>query len=786
MRVKVFHGPAVAIQKDLRVVFEMGGVVLTTYDKIRLNAAALTNKGSHVWDYIILDEGHTIKNPSSKKSIALREIKASHKLLLTGTPIQNNMGELHALFDYVCNGQLLGTKRSFMLNFGNHITKGEARDATDQEKADADTVAKVLRSLIEPYFLRREKKSLQSKPEQNERAASAEDGVDENSEAAATKGGSSAPGIGDLSSKMEVALWVSMCPLQVQLYESFLKRLDLKSILAHKVAPLSALQIMQKICYHPTLLSSNLKDCEGLDLSTVAKSDALPSELASQSAKLLVLLKLLQNLIGGGHRALVFSSSRMMLDIIEMCVRSQGIRFLRIDGTITDRKERQRRINVFNQDPAYGCFLLTTQVGIGITLTGADRVIMYDPSWNPKKDAQAVDRAYRVGQTKDVIVYRLLACGTVEEKIYRNQIRKEYLSRTATDKSSHVRYFKKAELKDMFTLDDPTFSRTQRYLTQQHPLHEGCLETVMGHFDEIAGIDGVAGFSRHDQLYSMADMESWEEDEDASRLAEQFKMNLQNDAPQPPRTGRKKRERRQEQVMEEEGDVFIVEDIPDENQEPVLPRREASSQVVVVDDWKERLDRIGQKLRKFSEKDVISERDEMRADKYLHFVEEICTEAGVKEHSIIRKSVKHISRMDLGQDELLLVQRAQQLDALWKMLENVKKSVGGDGSGMASPARGRKSYVEEVVEVLDVDEEKRNLDEGVEATSDDVIDLVGENDDVEIVAVERSPKGTKEGGQKFDKRPSMGIEHKVIIRRCRCTVASKDMQQYGDLIIQFK
>lgn len=115
----------------------------------------------------------------------------------------------------------------------------------------------------------------------------------------------------------------------------------------------------------------------------------------------------------------------------------QGLRFVRLDGDITERKERQKRIDQFRNDATIPCFVLTTGVGgVGLNLVGADRVVLMDPAWNPAKDAQAVDRAYRMGQTKPVIVYRLNTCGTVEEKVFRRQVYKASLMRNTTSKSA--------------------------------------------------------------------------------------------------------------------------------------------------------------------------------------------------------------------------------------------------------------------------------------------------------------------------------------------------------------
>lgn len=157
-------------------------------------------------------------------------------------------------------------------------------------------------------------------------------------------------------------------------------------------------------------------------LAKLAEPNPTSEELQQESNKLQFTVSLMERLNQEGHRVLLFSQSKRVLDQIQL-ISGDQMRFLRIDGDVKDPKERQRLIDLFNSDPIYIGFLLTTQVGgVGLTLTGADRVIIFDPSWNPSVDAQAVDRAYRIGQEKSVVVYRLVTCGTVEEKIYRKQV----------------------------------------------------------------------------------------------------------------------------------------------------------------------------------------------------------------------------------------------------------------------------------------------------------------------------------------------------------------------------
>nr|XP_023896655.1 protein CHROMATIN REMODELING 24-like isoform X3 [Quercus suber] len=160
-----------------------------------------------------------------------------------------------------------------------------------------------------------------------------------------------------------------------------------------------------------------------MHIADVADTDDLEEKHDIVSCKVSFILSLLDNLIREGHCVLIFSQTHKMLNLIQNSMVSRGYEFLRIDGT-TKASDRVNIVNDFQIGVGASIFLLTSQVGdLGLMLTRADRVIVVDPAWNPSMDNQSVDRAYRIGQTKDVIVYRLMTCGTVEEKIYRKQVK---------------------------------------------------------------------------------------------------------------------------------------------------------------------------------------------------------------------------------------------------------------------------------------------------------------------------------------------------------------------------
>jgi len=258
-------------------------------------------------------------------------------------------------------------------------------------------------------------------------------------------------------------------PAQIDLYREFLDSPVVAELLNSTKSPLAAISVLKKICDsadYPELkvgtLGNGLRGTLSVD-TTNANADTsddsdedepfmpapLPDrtearselglnaqQVVERSCKLSFIRHLLPQLFDSGHRILIFSQSCKMLSLVEkMILRPHQYRYLRLDGKVTKPEERQRRVNEFNKDSRIGCFLLSTRVGgEGITLTGADRVLVIDPAWNPCVDAQAVDRAYRIGQTRDVLIYRLVTCNTVEEKIYKRQLLKGSLGNTLNGK----------------------------------------------------------------------------------------------------------------------------------------------------------------------------------------------------------------------------------------------------------------------------------------------------------------------------------------------------------------
>ncbi|XP_062845103.1 DNA excision repair protein ERCC-6-like [Trichomycterus rosablanca] len=520
LRVKEFHGTSKSERsRNLERIQRGSGAIITTYQMLINNWQQLSSyeQREFSWDYIILDEAHKIKSSSTKTAKCVSAVPARHRLLLTGTPVQNNLREMWALFDFACQGALLGSAKTFKTEYENPITRAREKDATPGEKALGLKISLNLTELIKPYFLRRTKAEVQSRKqmvlkESREQEVQGEEGRKKGAE------------IPSLTRKTDLIVWTYLSDVQENIYRQFISLDHIKELLTTTRSPLAELTVLKKLCEHPRLLSVRALAQLGLgegpaDLNENDNQSAASNiegvadqTLISESGKLNFLVSLLESLREGGKRTLVFSQSRKMLDIIERVLNNRKFSVLRVDGTVTQLVERERRIALFQTDAQYSVFLLTTQVGgVGLTLTAANRVVIFDPSWNPATDAQAVDRAYRIGQTSDVIIYRLITCGSVEEKIYKRQVFKDSLIRQTTgDKKNPFRYFTKHELKELFTLEDTRSSSTQLQLQSLHSSVCRPDPELQRHLSTLMDMN-VFGVSRHDLLFSGVE----EEDEDA-------------------------------------------------------------------------------------------------------------------------------------------------------------------------------------------------------------------------------------------------------------------------------
>ncbi|KAF2403611.1 putative TBP associated factor [Trichodelitschia bisporula] len=379
-------------------------IIITSYDVCRNDIDFLETLD---YNYCVLDEGHLIKNAHTRATKAVKRLKSYHRLILSGTPIQNNVLELWSLFDFLMPG-FLGTEKVFKDRFSKPIAASRNAKANSKEQEAGALAIEALHKQVLPFLLRRLKEEV----------------------------------LNDLPPKILQNYYCDLSDLQRRLFEDFHKKegraiADAASDSSKegKAHIFQALQYMRKLCNSPALavkpthkqydslvrelatrktrlddiqhapklraLRDLLLDC-GIGTDASAESDSNPVEAVSQ------------------HRALIFCQMKEMLDMVQQHVlgdQLKGVQYLRLDGGV-EASKRQDIVNRFNNDPSYDVLLLTTSVGgLGLNLTGADTVIFVEHDWNPQKDMQAMDRAHRIGQKKVVNVYRIVTRGTLEEKI---------------------------------------------------------------------------------------------------------------------------------------------------------------------------------------------------------------------------------------------------------------------------------------------------------------------------------------------------------------------------------
>lgn len=392
------------VKKIVDRVVEHGHVLVTTYAGLQTYSDVLIPVD---WGYAVLDEGHKIRNPNTAITIHCKELRTPHRVILSGTPIQNNLVELWSLFDFIFPMRL-GTLVNFRMAFETPIKQGGYANSTNLQVLTAQKCAETLKAAISPYLLQRLKVDVAA----------------------------------DLPKKSEQVLFCKLTKPQRDAYEQFLASEEMNSILNRTRQSLYGIDILRKICNHPDLLDPRLKSQLGYKWANPNKS-----------GKMQVLKALLEMWKRFGHKTLLFCQGVQMLDVIEAFIkRLGGYNYLRMDGG-TAIKDRQTLVDRFNNDPDIHVFLLTTKVGgLGVNLTGANRVIIFDPDWNPSTDVQARERAWRLGQKKEVTIYRLMTAGTIEEKIYHRQIFKQFLTNKILKDPKQRQTFQMKDLYDLFTL----------------------------------------------------------------------------------------------------------------------------------------------------------------------------------------------------------------------------------------------------------------------------------------------------------------------------------------------
>lgn len=376
-----------------RLLDEDFDVCITSYEMVLREKSHLKK---FAWEYIIIDEAHRIKNEESSLAQIIRVFNSRNRLLITGTPLQNNLHELWALLNFLLP-DVFGDSEAFDQWFSN-------------QDADQDTVVQQLHRVLRPFLLRRVKSDVEK----------------------------------SLLPKKEVNLYVPMSSMQVKWYQKILEK-DIDAVNGaagkkeSKTRLLNIVMQLRKCCNHPYLF-------EGAEPGPPYTTD---EHLIDNAGKMAILDKLLSRGQAQGSRVLIFSQMSRVLDILEDYCVFREYKYCRIDGT-TAHEDRIAAIDDYNKpDSEKFIFLLTTRAGgLGINLTSADTVVLYDSDWNPQADLQAMDRAHRIGQTKQVVVYRFITESAIEERVLERAAQKLRLDQLVIQQGRAQQQAKNAASKD--------------------------------------------------------------------------------------------------------------------------------------------------------------------------------------------------------------------------------------------------------------------------------------------------------------------------------------------------
>jgi DNA repair and recombination RAD54-like protein len=406
-------------------------VIIVSYETLRLNVDELKNTQIGL---MLCDEGHRLKNGDSQTFSALNSLNVTRRVILSGTPIQNDLSEYFALISFA-NPDLLGTRLEFRKKFELPILRGRDADASDIDRKKGDEATTALLAVVNKFIIRRTNDILSKY----------------------------------LPVKYEHVVFCNLAPFQLDLYNYFITSPDIQALLRGKGSqPLKAIGMLKKLCNHPDLLNLG-EDLPGSE--QYWPEDYVPKESRGRdrdvkpwySGKMQVLDRMLARIRQDTNDKIVLISNyTQTLDLFERLCRNRAYGCLRLDGTMNVSK-RQKLVDKFN-DPEGSevVFLLSSKAGgCGLNLIGANRLVLFDPDWNPAADQQALARVWRDGQTKDCFVYRFIATGTIEEKIFQRQSHKQSLSSCVVDSAEDVeRHFSLDSLRELFQYRGDTTSDT--------------------------------------------------------------------------------------------------------------------------------------------------------------------------------------------------------------------------------------------------------------------------------------------------------------------------------------
>ena len=366
-------------------------IVITSYDLLKRDINLYKEK-NYNFRYIIADEAQYIKNNNTQNAKVIKEINADTKFALTGTPIENSLAELWSIFDFIMPGYLYSYNK-FKILYETPISKDE----------DKEAMAK-LKSMIEPFILRRIKENV----------------------------------LTELPEKTITVLNNEMTGEQLKIYLSYMQsakkqakeEIEANGIANSQIKILALLMRLRQICCHPGLFIENYE---------------------GESSKLNQCMEIVKDAINGGHKILLFSGYSSMFTYLEREFKKENIKYFKLTGQ-TKVEDRMDLVNEFNNNDDIKVFLISLKAGgTGLNLIGADMVIHYDPWWNLSAENQATDRTYRIGQKRNVQVYKLITKNSIEEKIYNLQERKAKLAEDMLSMNeTFISKLSKDEIMDLF------------------------------------------------------------------------------------------------------------------------------------------------------------------------------------------------------------------------------------------------------------------------------------------------------------------------------------------------
>ncbi len=493
--------------------FTMGrsySIMIIGYEKLR-NVQDDLKKGSGI-DIVIADEGHRLKTAKNKSAQAIKSLNTPRRVILSGTPIQNDLSEFFMMVDFI-NPDLLGTYKTFMKEFEGPIVKSRQPGALQKVLEKGKARNEELASLTSPFILRRTADLLSKY----------------------------------LPSKTEYVLFCRPTTAQAAAYQHVLACPAFQAALGSPETSLQLITVLKKVCNSPFLLNGKATADPSKPVNPTAASllSSIPPHLLrnnASSTKLRTLDQLLHTLrTTTNEKVVLVSNYTSTLDLLSTLLTSLAHPFLRLDGS-TPSSKRQDLVDTFNHDPASSCFafLLSAKAGgVGLNLIGASRLVLFDVDWNPATDLQAMARIHRDGQKRKCVIYRFLMAGGIDEKIWQRQVTKLGLASNIMDQRGGSNNFTREELKDLFRLDEGFSCQTHDLL--------GCTCVGRG-LPEVSAVDSEAPIEVLDT--EEEDVREEEALPDVPTLVKANRVNMDEQERKIREDGRKSRARDEERKME--------------------------------------------------------------------------------------------------------------------------------------------------------------------------------------------------------------------------------------------